>query len=108
VAYSYTLNATDAEGDALTYSLSNAPSWLTLSASGVLSGTPPAVATEQGIQVTVSDSNGGSASIIFSIEVTAAAVAGGGTTGTGGGGGSLPLSLLAVLLGLGLRRRSNT
>jgi len=126
VAYSYTLNATDAEGDALTYSLSNAPNWLTLSAFGVLSGSPAEadVGSHENITISVSDGHGTVMVGPFSVEVTAAAAVGGtggatsgsgggtggattGTGGGGGGGGSLPLSLLAALLGLGLRRRSN-
>jgi len=118
VAYSYSLNATDAEGDALTYNLLNAPAWLSLSGNGVLSGSPVEadVGLHENITITVSDGHGSVNVGPFSVEVTTAAAVGGGTgggtTGTGssgggGGGGSLPLSLLAALLGLGLRRRSN-
>jgi hypothetical protein len=43
-AYSYTVTATDADGDALTWSLASAPSWLSVDAStGVVSGTAPTV-----------------------------------------------------------------
>jgi len=107
VAYSYTLNATDAEGDSLSYSLSNAPTWLSLDATGVLSGTPAEgdVGLHENITIMVGDGTGSVSVGPFTVEVTAvAAVAT--DSGGGGGGGSLPLSLLAALLGLGLRRRS--
>jgi len=103
-SYSYSLNATDTNGDALSYALLNAPAWLTLDSNGVLSGSPAVadVGLHENITITVSDGNGGSTSVgPFNVEVTAVPAA---TTG-GGGGGSLPLSLLAVLMGLGLRRR---
>lgn len=106
-SYSYDLNATDANGDDLTYSFfANQPSWLSLDASGVLTGSPTAAdkGSYQGIIITVSDGNGGSTNVgPFNVEVTAVPAA---STGGGGGGGSLPLSLLAILLGLGLRRRA--
>jgi len=106
-SYSYDLNATDANGDTLTYSFfANQPSWLSLDVNGVLTGSPTAAdkGLYQGIIITVSDGNGDPVSVgPFDVEVTAVPAATGG--GGGGGGGSLPLSLLAALMGLGLRRR---
>ncbi|MDQ7074694.1 MAG: HYR domain-containing protein [Gammaproteobacteria bacterium] len=104
-SYSYALDATDANGDALTYSVLNAPAWLTLSASGVLNGSPTAadVGSHENITITVSDGNGSVSVGPFTVEVTAVPAA---STG-GGGGGSLPLALLAALSLLGLRRRTN-
>jgi len=107
-SYSYSLNATDANNDTLSYSLLSVPAWLTFdSVTGVLSGSPAVddIDLHENITITVSDGNGGSASVgPFNVEVTAVPAATGG--GGGGGGGSLPLSLLAMLLGLGLRRRA--
>jgi hypothetical protein len=58
-SYSYQVIATDANGNPLTYSLSNAPTWLTInSATGLISGTAPSVSantTYISVEVTVSD-----------------------------------------------------
>ncbi|MDQ7016523.1 MAG: HYR domain-containing protein [Gammaproteobacteria bacterium] len=105
-SYSYALDATDANGDALTYSLLNAPAWLMLNANGVLSGAPTAadLGLHENITITVSDGNGSVTVGPFTVEVIAVAAA---SSGGGGGGGSLPLSFLAGLLLLGLRRRTH-
>lgn len=58
-AYSYDVNATDADGNTLTYSLATAPSWLTISATtGLITGTAPAVAVDTVFPVTVSVTDG--------------------------------------------------
>jgi hypothetical protein len=73
-AYSFQPTASDPDGDALTFSVSNLPAWATFSAAtGKISGTPSAadVATYSNIRVTVSDGKGGSASTaMFAITVT--------------------------------------
>src|SRR3989338_4428345 len=57
-AYSSSISATDADGDTLTYSLTEAPSWLSINSStGALSGTPTSSATET-VEVKVSDAGG--------------------------------------------------
>jgi len=57
--YSYTINATDDDGQSLSYSLANAPSFLNLSPSGTLSGTPlVADLGEHLIDIEVSDGTG--------------------------------------------------
>jgi hypothetical protein len=56
VAYSFTPTASDANGDALTFSITNKPSWATFSTStGKLSGTPSATGTFSNVQIAVSD-----------------------------------------------------
>lgn len=73
-AYSFQPTASDPDGDALTFSVSNLPTWATFNAStGKISGTPSAadVATYSNIRVTVSDGKGGTASTgMFAITVT--------------------------------------
>ena len=73
-AYSFQPSASDPDGDTLTFSVSNKPSWAAFDAStGKISGTPTAadVATYSNIRVTVSDGKGGSASTaMFAITVT--------------------------------------
>ncbi|HKQ13551.1 MAG TPA: putative Ig domain-containing protein [Steroidobacteraceae bacterium] len=73
-AYSFQPTASDPDGDTLTFSVSNKPSWAAFdSASGKISGTPTAadVATYSNIRVTVSDGKGGSASTaMFAITVS--------------------------------------
>jgi hypothetical protein len=73
-AYSFQPTASDPDGDALTFTVSNKPAWAAFDAStGRISGTPSAadVATYSNIRVTVSDGKGGSASTgMFAITVT--------------------------------------
>ncbi len=72
-AYSYDVNASDADGDTLTYSLTTAPAGMTIdSVSGVISWTPTAAQVgTQSVTVQVDDGNGGSATQSFSIGVAA-------------------------------------
>ncbi len=74
--YSYTFTATGGTGSGYTYSLtippgalSNYPDGLSLSSSGVLSGTPLAEGTWTGIPVTVTDSAGNSVTNYFNLTV---------------------------------------
>lgn len=69
VAYSCASTGADTDGDALNYSLVGAPSWLTINASGVLSGTPTAVANNTGIKVRVSDGKTTTDSAAFAIDI---------------------------------------
>ena len=60
--YSYDVNAVDSDGDTLTYSLTQKPSWLSInSATGLISGTAPLVSsnTNYNVGVKVSDGKGG-------------------------------------------------
>ncbi len=60
--YSYDVNANDADGDTLTYSLLQKPSWLSIdSNTGLITGTTPEVVsnTNYTIQSKVTDGNGG-------------------------------------------------
>ncbi len=75
-AYNFTPTATDADGDTLTYSIVNKPTWATFTAStGKLSGTPAAgdAGTTSGIVISVSDGKTTASLAAFSITVTATA-----------------------------------
>ncbi|NGP87657.1 Ig-like domain-containing protein [Fodinibius halophilus] len=71
--YSFTPKAQDPEDDELTFVVANKPDWASFDpASGELSGTPTNdnVGTTTGIEITVSDGNGGSAALAaFDLEV---------------------------------------
>jgi hypothetical protein len=56
--YNYRVTATDADGDALTYSLTQKPSWLTISSTGLISGKAPSVDFSKEYAVTVQVSDG--------------------------------------------------
>ncbi len=76
VAFSFIPVASDADGDALTFSISNKPAWLNFKTSnGELSGTPSTadIGTFNNITITVSDGKL-SASLTLSITVQAAPV----------------------------------
>jgi Putative Ig domain len=75
-AYAFQPSASDADGDALTYSITNKPTWATFSAStGRLSGTPAAanVGAYANIVISVSDGKVSASLPAFSIDVAAAA-----------------------------------
>ncbi len=74
--YSFQPSASDTNGDALTFSIENMPSWATFdTSSGVLAGTPGAsdVGTDQSITISVSDGQAIAQLPPFSIQVSAAA-----------------------------------
>ena len=73
--YSYDANATDADGDTLTFSLDVAPTGMTINpTSGVVSWTPNASQVgNQNVVVRVSDGNGGATMQSFAISVSGAA-----------------------------------
>lgn len=73
--YSFIAAASDPDGDMLSFSIQNLPSWLTFSAvTGTLSGTPQTidVGTHSGIIVSVTDGQALTSLPAFSIEVVAA------------------------------------
>lgn len=73
VAYSFKPMATDADGDAITYSIGNKPAWANFDpATGMLSGTPSSadVATYSGIVISASDGKLSASLPAFAIEVT--------------------------------------
>ena len=75
-AYSFTPTASDPDGDPLSFSITNQPSWATFStSSGILSGTPGTgtVGTYSNIQITVSDGTLQASLAAFSITVQQAA-----------------------------------
>lgn len=72
-AYTFTPAATDADGDSLTFSIANKPSWATFNAAtGGLSGTPPTAGTFANIIITVSDGKTSTSLAPFTLNVTAA------------------------------------
>lgn len=77
VAYAYDVNATDPEGDALTYSLTQAPAGMTIdAATGLITWTPGAAQVGmQAVTVKVADAPGLSASQSYAISVASANVA---------------------------------
>lgn len=81
-AYTFTPTAADADGNPLTFSVQNLPSWATFSAStGRISGTPTAsqVGTYSNIVISVSDGTASASLPAFAITVSAASS---GTTGS--------------------------
>jgi len=56
--YSYQVTATDADGDALAYSLTQAPTWLSMNPAGFVSGVAPNVTTDYQFLITVQVSDG--------------------------------------------------
>lgn len=74
-AYSFRPTASDANGDTLTFSIANRPSWASFNTStGQLSGTPSAsnAGTYSNIQISVSDGKATTSLKAFSIQVIAA------------------------------------
>jgi hypothetical protein len=72
-AYTFQPSASDANGDALTFSVTNKPDWAEFNAStGRLSGTPTAadIATYSGISIAVSDGQASASLSAFAIAVT--------------------------------------
>jgi hypothetical protein len=77
-AYSFTPSASDPDGDKLTFSVQNKPSWATFSTtSGQLSGTPSSAQTGTYANIVISVSDGTTSVSLapFSIAVTAASAA---------------------------------
>lgn len=78
IAYSHQVSAVDSDpsGGAITYSLVNNPSWLSIDANGLLSGTPASADVSAGIQVTVQaeNTNNVTAEKSFTLVVVANAV----------------------------------
>ncbi len=74
-SYQFTPTASDADGNALTFSITNKPSWAAFSTStGALTGTAPASGTFANVIISVSDGTASAALAAFSIAVAAAPV----------------------------------
>jgi hypothetical protein len=72
MSYSFRPAASDADGDALTFSIQNMPSWASFSTStGTLSGTPTSSGTHSNILIKVSDGKTQASLSAFSINVVA-------------------------------------
>ena len=72
--YAFQPSASDADGDTLTFSISNRPPWASFNTStGRLSGTPGSAATTSNIRISVSDGYTTSTLPAFSITVNSAA-----------------------------------
>jgi hypothetical protein len=70
--YSQQLTSSGGSGKGYTYKATGLPSWLTLSAAGLLSGTPPANAPAQiTFTITVTDSNKGTDSAPYTLTINA-------------------------------------
>jgi Putative Ig domain len=81
-AYSFTPTASDPDGNALTFSITNKPSWATFSTStGKLTGTPTSanVGVTTGVVITVSDGTASASLAAFNITVAAVAANGSAT-----------------------------
>lgn len=79
-AYAFTPTAKDANGDPLTFSIANKPSWATFSTStGKLSGTPSAAGTSSGITISVSDGKATASLAPFAITASTAPTTGSGS-----------------------------
>jgi hypothetical protein len=77
-AYSFQPTAKDSAGKALSFSVSNKPSWASFSiASGLLSGTPPSAQTDSNIVISASDGTTSASMAAYTITVTASAPSGG-------------------------------
>ncbi|MCX6749154.1 MAG: putative Ig domain-containing protein, partial [Candidatus Pacearchaeota archaeon] len=84
--YSYHVTATDADGNALTYSLVSAPNWLSInSATGLITGTAPSVSSDTTYAITVAVFDG-TASVTQSYVLRVYNVSGGNNKGNGAGG----------------------
>jgi len=69
-AYAFQPNASDPDGNTLTYAIANRPAWATFSTStGRLSGTPTTAGTHSGITISVSDGTVSASLPAFSIVV---------------------------------------
>jgi hypothetical protein len=70
-AYSFTPTGSDPDGDTLTWSATNLPSWLTINAStGALTGTPSVAGTAANIVISASDSRSSTSLASFSITIS--------------------------------------
>ncbi len=81
-AYTFQPSASDPEGDALTFQISNKPAWATFdTGTGRLSGTPSTSSTGvvSNVRITVSDGRASSALPPFSISVTSSETTGSAT-----------------------------
>lgn len=77
-SYSFRPTAADADGDSLSFSISNKPSWATFNTlTGALTGTPTSADSYSNITISVSDGQASAALPAFTIAVSAS-----GSTGT--------------------------
>ena len=89
--YVYDVEATDADGNVLTYSLTQSPSWLSInSQTGLISGTAPFVSSNTNFTVTVVVSDGiGGVSQVYTLTVKDTSSNGGSSSGKNGGVGTV-------------------
>ena len=81
LSFSYQLSSTDTENNTRTYTSSNLPSWLSISTSGLLSGTTPTISsnTTYNFDVSISDGINAAVSRAFSVSGIAVPTITGGT-----------------------------
>jgi hypothetical protein len=98
---SFTVTATDANGDAVTFAVSGLPAGASFNAAtGAFSWPNATPAGTYNVAFTASDGRGTSAAVGVAINVVAPSSSGGG----GGGGGSVDLAMLLALLAITLWR----
>jgi hypothetical protein len=69
--YSFTPSASDADGDALSFSIANKPSWATFdTTTGTLNGTPTTAGSYANVTISVSDGKASASLSAFTISVT--------------------------------------
>jgi RHS repeat-associated protein len=73
VAYSYQVQASDPDGDALSYALATAPAGMTISATGLITWTPDAQGAFS-VELSVTDGEGGNATQSYTVTVSPATV----------------------------------
>jgi hypothetical protein len=79
-AYSFTPTASDPDGNTLTFSITNKPSWATFSTTtGALTGTPTAAGVATGVVITVSDGTATASLPAFNVTVSAVTATGSAT-----------------------------
>ena len=105
--YSFTPTASDTDGDNLTFTVKNSPSWASFNnATGTLSGTPLTGDENTYSSIMISVTDGTDTTSLASFSITVNAVAQPKASGSSSGGGSLtPFWMLFILLQCWLRRR---
>lgn len=115
--YSYTVTATDLDGDLIAYQLENQPAWMTInSETGLISGTPSVAGVVEEVRVIALDGAGGEAVVEFSFTVNrveddplegdnSAKTKGGGGCSVGGGTSDSGMLILLMIFSFGMLYR---
>lgn len=102
--YTFTPTASDLDGDTLTFSIENMPTWASFDAeTGILSGTPTSGNAGVNTDITISVTDGTQTATLNPFELTVIEAE---TSDSGSsGGGSLPISILTILGLIAIRKR---